>query len=235
MTKNYYDILWVNKSASEADIKKAYRKNAMKYHPDKNKWNASAEAKFKEVNEAYDTLGNKQKRKNYDTFWSSKWNPFAWAGKNNTWWQRTYTYSWTWWTWGFEDIFSAFWGGWNSRRTQSAGFDFSDLFWGAGQSQSRPQEKPKPENLDIEVSASINFFDFLFGTSVEVSNTKWKKITIKIPANTKPGSKKRVKWYWISKNWKTGNLIIKLEAKMPKNISEVDKKLLEQIKDNIGY
>jgi DnaJ-class molecular chaperone len=109
------------------------------------------------------------------------------------------------------------------------------MWWQTQYTQSQTKQKPKEENLDIEVTAFVNFFDFLFGTSVEVDNTKWKKVKIKIPAGTKPGIKKRVKNYWISKNGKTWNLIIKLEAKMPKNISEVDKKLLEQIKDNIGY
>lgn len=251
MSKNYYDVLWVNKSASEADIKKAYRKAAMKYHPDKNKWDKNAESKFKEINEAYETLGDKKKRQNYDTFWSAKWNPFAWAQnawRNSysswNWWTRTYTYtsSWPWWMWWFEDISSAFWWGWSSRRSQSsAWFDFSDLFWNMwGQTQyttsnTQTKSKQKPENLDIEVTAEINFFDFLFWTSVEINNTKWKKVKIKIPAGTKPWTKKRVKAYWISKNWKVWNLIVKLEAKMPKNISEIDEKLLKQIKDNIGY
>jgi len=63
---NYYDILGVDKSASEDDIKKAYRKKAMKYHPDRNPDDAEAEAKFKEVSEAYEVLSNKDTRRQYD-------------------------------------------------------------------------------------------------------------------------------------------------------------------------
>lgn len=73
MSKDYYGILWVEKNASQDEIKKAYRKNAMKYHPDKNPWNAEAEGKFKDVNEAYQVLWDSSKRQNYDRFWSSEW------------------------------------------------------------------------------------------------------------------------------------------------------------------
>ena len=63
-----YDTLGVKKNASADEIKKAYRKLAAKYHPDKNPGDASAEEKFKEVQNAYDTLSDPEKRKQYDTF-----------------------------------------------------------------------------------------------------------------------------------------------------------------------
>lgn len=64
--KDYYKILGVEKGASEADIKKAYRKLAVKYHPDKNQGDKAAEEKFKEISEAYEVLGDPEKRKKYD-------------------------------------------------------------------------------------------------------------------------------------------------------------------------
>lgn len=64
--KDYYKILGVSKNASQEEIKKAYRKLALKYHPDKNQNNTAAENKFKEVSEAYEVLGNKEKRQQYD-------------------------------------------------------------------------------------------------------------------------------------------------------------------------
>jgi len=89
MSKEYYDILGLNKSASQDDIKKAYRKMAMKYHPDKNPDNKEAEEKFKKISEAYDTLSDPQKKQNYDTFGNSKGgnpfgggNPFSGGGFN---------------------------------------------------------------------------------------------------------------------------------------------------------
>jgi curved DNA-binding protein len=66
--KDYYQILQVPRSASQEEIKKAFRKLAMKYHPDHNKNDKSAETRFKEINEAYAVLGNSEKRKQYDTF-----------------------------------------------------------------------------------------------------------------------------------------------------------------------
>lgn len=66
--RDYYDVLGVSKSASESEIKKAYRKLALKYHPDKNPDDQQAEAKFKEAAEAYEVLGNKEKKARYDRF-----------------------------------------------------------------------------------------------------------------------------------------------------------------------
>jgi len=68
---DYYKILGVNKNAASAEIKKAYRKLAMKYHPDHAKGDKNAEAKFKQISEAYAVLSDKEKRKNYDTFGST--------------------------------------------------------------------------------------------------------------------------------------------------------------------
>ena len=108
-----YGVLGVEKSASKEEIKKAYRKMAMKYHPDRNAWDKGAEAKFKEVNEAYQTLSDDRKKQQYDTYWSTGW----------AWW-----FGWGWF-WGFGqggvdvdlwDIFSDFFGwGWRSRQKKS--------------------------------------------------------------------------------------------------------------------
>lgn len=77
--KDYYKILGVEKSASQADIKKAYRDLAKKYHPDKNKGDKAAEDKFKDVSEAYEVLGDEQKRKQYDEL-GSNWRHFQQQG-----------------------------------------------------------------------------------------------------------------------------------------------------------
>ena len=67
MPKDYYDVLGVKKTASQDEIKNAYRDLALKFHPDRNK-NKEAEEKFKEINEAYAVLGEQDKRKQYDMF-----------------------------------------------------------------------------------------------------------------------------------------------------------------------
>src|ERR1700687_4561063 len=80
--KDYYKVLGVAKKATEADIKKAYRKLAQQYHPDKNRDNKIAPEKFKEINEAYEVLGDKDKRQKYDQLGSNyqQWQQRGQAG-----------------------------------------------------------------------------------------------------------------------------------------------------------
>ena len=68
MARDYYDILGVGRGASDEEIKKAFRQKAKQYHPDINKDDKEAEAKFKEVNEAYSVLSDKEKRSQYDAY-----------------------------------------------------------------------------------------------------------------------------------------------------------------------
>ena len=68
MKKDYYEVLGIQKSADENEIKRAYRKLAKKYHPDTNQGDEQAAEKFKEINEAYDILGDEKKRKLYDQY-----------------------------------------------------------------------------------------------------------------------------------------------------------------------
>ena len=128
--KDYYATLGVEKSASKDEIKKAYRKLAMQYHPDRNKWDKASEEKFKQVWEAYTVLSDDGKRQQYDRFWSAGggWNPFGWA-------------------WGFNvdvdfwDLFESFFGG------------------GFGGGSARPQREQRGEDLeyyiDIDLKTSI--------------------------------------------------------------------------------
>lgn len=113
--KDYYDLLGVNRSAGEDEIKRAYRKLALKYHPDRNAGDKQAEERFKEVSEAYQVLSDPQKRSQYDQFGHAAFGdggPFA-GGFD--------------FTAGFEDIFGdifgEFFGGTGRRRTRSRGED----------------------------------------------------------------------------------------------------------------
>ena len=124
--KDYYKILGVDKNASEDEIKKAYRKKAMEYHPDRNPDNPEAETKFKEAAEAYDTLSSPEKKSNYDRFGTTG-NPFG-GGSGNPF-GGGFGFS-------MDDIFS----------------QFGDIF---GQRYNKSQQN-RGSNLRIKVSLDIN-------------------------------------------------------------------------------
>ncbi|NLC92193.1 MAG: DnaJ domain-containing protein [Treponema sp.] len=87
---DYYEILGVTKNATSDEIKKAYRKLAFEYHPDRNEGNAVAEEKFKEINAAYDVLGDETKKRNYDNYGFSE-QPYSQQSQNAGRYQYTYS------------------------------------------------------------------------------------------------------------------------------------------------
>lgn len=149
MSKDYYEILGVNKNASADEIKTAFRKKAHEHHPDK----GGDEAKFKELNEAYQVLGNEQKRKQYDQFGSAAFNGGAGAGFNQG---------------GF--------GGFDFSGFQNGGIDMEDLFGGFsdmfGFGGSRGSSKRNQPGRDLEMVVTLNFKDAVFGLEKEISFTK---------------------------------------------------------------
>jgi molecular chaperone DnaJ len=138
MAKDYYQILGVQRTASADDIKKAYRKLAHEHHPDKKTGN---EAKFKEVNEAYQVLSDPSKRSQYDQFGfaynESGFNPGGGQGGYN---------------FNQEDIFNMFGGGRRGGGAEDIFDMFSEMF--GGYRQTRQDEPQKGEDLYIEVSLS---------------------------------------------------------------------------------
>lgn len=147
--RDYYEVLGVDKNATDEDLKKAYRKLAKKYHPDANPDNKKeAEAKFKEVNEAYETLSDKQKRQMYDQFGHE--GPSGFGGFNGQ--NGSYTYS-TGFGGGFDDdIFSNIFKGF--------GFDFG----GSGRGQDNgPRKGP-----DLKYNLEITFEEAYLGVQKEI-------------------------------------------------------------------
>ena len=140
--RDYYEVLGVAKSAADDEIKKAYRVLAKKYHPDMNPGDKEAEAKFKEVNEAYDVLSDKEKRQKYDQFGHAAFDPSMGGGS------------------GFGG-FGGFGGD----------FDFGDIFssfFGGGGGSSRRQNTPI-DGDDILTRITITFDEAVFGCKKEVS------------------------------------------------------------------
>lgn len=180
--RNYYDVLGVSKSASDEEIRKAFRRLAAKYHPDA----GGDEEKFKEISEAYNTLSNPDKRKEYDQllmFGGIPGADFGGSGGRN----RTYTY-----TGGmnWDDILG------NMRNGDGAfgGFDFSSIFGGPG-GQARAANRPaKGGDLTLEISVSAE--EAFTGTQRKVSFTvpstgERQTLTVKVPAGAVDGGKLR--------------------------------------------
>ncbi len=142
MTRDYYEILSVAKNSSGNEIKKAYRKLAMKYHPDRNPDDKEAETLFKECTEAYEVLSDDQKRQIYDNYGHDGLKNSGYSGPGN-----------------FDDVFSNF------------GDIFSDLFgFGGGRAQTR-RDGPQPGN-DLRYDLSITFMEAVHGVSKEVQLSK---------------------------------------------------------------
>lgn len=148
MKKDYYEILGVNKGASKEDIKKAFHKLAHAHHPDKK---GGDEAKFKEVNEAYQTLSDDAKRAQYDQFGSAGPSSFAggYGGQAN----------------GFDGFdFGGFAQG-------QGGFDFDigDMF---GEMFGGGRRRGKPRGQDLQTTISLTFKESIFGVEKEIKVTK---------------------------------------------------------------
>lgn len=173
--RDYYEVLGVNKSATDDELKKAYRKLAKKYHPDANPDNkAEAEAKFKEVNEAYENLSDPQKRRMYDQFGHDGPQGFGGAGGPFGGQGGYYSYS----TSDFGDfgdlgdIFSSFFGG---------GF--------GGRTSSRRQSGPK-KGADLNLNMEITFEQAFLGVEKEVIITRNDTCDTCHGSGAKPGTSK---------------------------------------------
>jgi len=152
MSKDYYDILGVSKTANQDEIKKAYRKLAHQHHPDKGNGD---DAKFKEINEAYQSLGNKEKRAQYDQFGSSfnnmggGGNPFGGQG-------------------GFRSNV-------NMDDLGDLGDIFGDLFGGFTGARSSRRRSQSTSGEDVQIRMQIDFREAVFGAEKTISLNKFDK------------------------------------------------------------
>lgn len=153
MAKNYYDILGVNKNASDEEIKKAYRSLAKKYHPDLNPGNAEAAEKLKEVNEAYSVLSDKTKRSNYDTYGNEN-GPQGFGGFGGG---------------SGGGGFSGFSGGFGD--FGDFGDIFSNIFGGAfgGSRRSGARKSTASQGADIQVKMRLSFAEAAFGCKKNIN------------------------------------------------------------------
>jgi curved DNA-binding protein len=181
MAKNYYDVLGVKKDASEKEIKSAFRKMAKKYHPDTNQADPSAEARFKEINEAYEVLSDKQKREMYDRFGTVNPQTGGYGGQPGG--GYTYTSSVNVEDMGeFSSIFDSLFGG-GSTRGRRGGVRVED---GPTRRSSYPVD-----GSDLSVTVAIELNEAYTGASRTIT-TGDKTIRAKIPPGAATGTKVRL-------------------------------------------
>ena len=164
--RDYYDVLGVSKSADATEMKKAYRKLAMKYHPDKNPGDKEAEEKFKEINEAYEVLSDETKRRNYDQFGHEGVNGQGFGGAGGFGGQGFG---------GFDDIF---------------GDIFGDMF-GGGFGGGRPRRRGPERGADMKQRINISFEEAAFGKKVQVKINRSEECEECSGSGAKPGTSKK--------------------------------------------
>jgi molecular chaperone DnaJ len=189
--KDFYAMLGVSKDVSDADLKKTYRKLARTYHPDSNQGDATAEAKFKEISEAYSVLSDAEQRKEYDQIRAMGSGARFTAGGQGA--------------GGFEDVFSAFQQARGARYTGAE--DFDDIFsmWGQqqgggfgsgrfGQSTGGFRGYGGPaRGADVTARTTIDFITAAKGETITLQGEDGKPFKVKIPAGVADGQKIRLR------------------------------------------
>lgn len=161
--RDYYEVLGVDKSASDAEIKKAYRKLAKQCHPDVNPDDKVAEAKFKEINEAYQVLSDPQKKARYDQFGHAGTDPNGFGGFDGGFGDFDFG--------GIGDIFETFFGG--------SGFGFG---------RSARGRKGPQKGADLKYSLEISFIEAAFGVDREIAVNRSENCSECGGSGSKPGT-----------------------------------------------
>jgi curved DNA-binding protein len=182
-TKDYYNVLGVSKNASDEELKRAYRKLAMKYHPDKNPNKKEAEERFKEINEAYAVLSDKEKRKQYDAFGAEGF-------------RQRFSQEDIFRGFDFDEILSGLFGGRGKREFRyggRGGFDSGDFFGGQSPYQNMGRMPQKGEDVLYELTISLE--EAASGGEKRISyrkNGKVEDVSVRIPRGIPSGKKLRL-------------------------------------------
>ncbi|WP_282851694.1 DnaJ C-terminal domain-containing protein [Gulosibacter sediminis] len=192
--KDFYKTLGVDKDISEADLKKAYRKLARKYHPDSNPGDTAAEEKFKEISEAYDVLSDETTRKEYDQIRAMGSGARFSAGPGGPSGQP-----------GFDDLFGGLFnqgggGGYSYRGTQGGAGAYEDLFTMFGQGAGAPggfgggfRQAGPQRGADQRAQTTLSFMTAFRGDTIDLQAGDGRVITVRIPAGVKDGQKIRLR------------------------------------------
>jgi molecular chaperone DnaJ len=208
--KDFYSVLGVSKDVSESELKKKYRKLARQYHPDSNAGDVKAEAKFKEISEAYSVLSDPEQRTEYDQVRAMGSGARFTSGGSGQ-------------PGGFEDVFGGMFGGGGGNRragVQQGGFEdlLGGMFGGGGFGQTtggyRGYGGPT-RGRDLEASTTLDFVTAINGDTITLQPQGGKSIRVKIPAGVSDGQKIRLtgKGEPSPDGGETGNLVLTVKVR----------------------
>ena len=226
---DYYKILGVDKTIPQKDVKKAYLKRAKQFHPDLHPDDPKAQAKFQALQEAYDVIGDPEKRKKYDQY-GEQWkqaDQFGGFGAGGAGGGNPFG--------GFD--FSSFTGG--------GGFSsfFEDLFGRKGQQgggfggfqgfsggSSGFGHQARTHSGEMNANVTIDLYTAMLGGEVMITLSNGSKVKMKIKPETQPGTKVRLRGKGYDRGDSTfGDLIITYQVKLPTNLTERQKELLREM------
>ncbi len=224
--KDYYKILGVSKDAGKDDIKKAYRKLAIKYHPDRNPGNKDAEERFKEVTEAYEVLVDPEKRKKYDQL-GSNWKQYEHAGAGGGFDRSQFggagrpgSYSFE---TEFEDIGDVFGGGFSEF--------FNTFFGGAGYTRGRrPGGRRKVKGQDLRAEIELSLYEAYHGAT-RIINLDGEKLRITTRPGAYEGQELRIKGKGDTSvpGGERGDIYIKIRIKQDDKFALEDNDLVKEV------
>ncbi len=232
---DYYKILGVDKTIPQKDVKKAYLKRAKQFHPDLHPDDPKAQAKFQALQEAYDVIGDPEKRRKYDQYgeqWKqaeqfggfggaqgSGYGGFGGAGSNPF---EGFDFSGFTGGGGFSSFFENLFG---RNGHQGGGFGGFQGFSGGSSRQARTSSG------EMNATVSIDLYTALLGGEVMITLSNGQKLKMKIKPETQPGTKVRLRGKGYDRGDGTfGDLIITYQVKLPTNLTERQKSLLQEMR-----
>ena len=231
---DYYKILGVDKTIPQKDVKKAYLKRAKQFHPDLHPDDPKAQAKFQALQEAYDVIGDPEKRKKYDQYgeqWkqADQFGGFGGGGGNPF---GGFDFSGFTGGGGFSDFFENLFGRKSQQGGGFGGFQgFSSGGSGFGSGTSGFGHQARTHSGEMNATVSIDLYTALLGGEVMITLSNGQKLKMKIKPETQPGSKVRLRGKGYDRGDGTfGDLIITYQVKLPTGLSEHQKQLLREMK-----
>ena len=230
---DYYKILGVDKTIPQKDVKKAYLKRAKQFHPDLHPDDPKAQAKFQALQEAYDVIGDPEKRQKYDQY-GEQWKQadafgaggFGANGGGNPFGGFDFSQFSSGSGGGFSDFFESLFG---RKGRQGGGFGG---FQGFSSGSTGFGHQGRTHSGEMNANVTIDLYTALLGGEVMLTLSNGNKVKMKIKPETQPGTKVRLRGKGYDRGDGTfGDLIITYQVKLPTNLSERQKSLLQQMRN----